>query len=39
MGSIVWLASQDADRFLTTGASETNFAELAKCGAHFSHET
>jgi len=35
-GFPVWLASQDADKFLTTGANETNFAELAECGIHFS---
>jgi hypothetical protein len=35
-GFPVWLASQDADKFLTTGANETNFAELAECGVHFS---
>jgi hypothetical protein len=38
-GFPVWLASQDADKFLTTGANETNFAELAECGAHFSPQT
>jgi hypothetical protein len=30
------LASQDADSFVTTGENETNFAELADCGIHFS---
>jgi len=35
-GFPVWLASQDADKFLTTGTNETNFAELAECGVHFS---
>ena len=35
-GFPVWMASQDADKFLTTGTSETNFAELAECGVHFS---
>jgi hypothetical protein len=35
-GFPVWLASQDADKFLTTGNNETNFAELAECGIHFS---
>ncbi len=34
-GYAVWLASQDADKFLTTGTNETNFTELAKCGVHF----
>ncbi len=38
-GFPVWLASQDADKFLTTGANETNFAELADCGVHFSPQT
>jgi DNA sulfur modification protein DndE len=38
-GFPVWLASQDADKFLTTGNNETNFAELADCGVHFSPET
>lgn len=38
-GFPVWLASQDADKFLTTGANETNFAELAECGIHFSPHT
>jgi len=35
-GFPVWMASQDADKFLTIGANETNFAELAECGVHFS---
>ena len=38
-GFPVWLASQDADKFLTSGANETNFAELAECGIHFSPQT
>jgi hypothetical protein len=38
-GVPVWLASQDADKFLTTGTNETNFAELAECGIHFSPHT
>jgi hypothetical protein len=38
-GFPVWLASQDADKFLTSGAHETNFAELAECGIHFSPQT
>lgn len=38
-GFPLWLASQDADKFLTTGMNETNFAELAECGAHFSPQT
>jgi len=35
-GVPVWLASQDADKFLTPGTDETDFAELAECGVHFS---
>jgi hypothetical protein len=38
-GFPVWMASQDADKFLTTGTDETNFAELAECGVHFSPQT
>lgn len=38
-GFPVWLASQDADKFLTSGSNETNFAELAECGVHFSPQT
>lgn len=38
-GFPIWMASQDADKFLTTGANETNFAELAECGVHFSPRT
>lgn len=38
-GFPVWIASQDADKFLTTGANETNFVELAECGIHFSPHT
>lgn len=38
-GFPVWLASQDADKFLTSGSHETNFAELAECGIHFSPHT
>lgn len=38
-GFPVWLASQDADKFLTSGANETNFADLAECGIHFSPQT
>jgi len=38
-GFPVWLASQDADAFLTRGANATDFAELAACGIHFSPET
>lgn len=38
-GFPVWLASQDADAFITSGAQATDFAELASCGVHFSPET
>ncbi len=38
-GFPVWLASQDADAFVTSGNNATNFAELATCGIHFSPET
>lgn len=38
-GFPVWLASQDADAFLTSGDNATNFAELAECGIHFSPHT
>ena len=38
-GFPVWLASQDADAFVTTGEHATNFAELAECGVHFSPHT
>ena len=38
-GFPVWLASQDADKFRTTGTNETNFAELSECGIHFSPQT
>jgi hypothetical protein len=38
-GFPVWLASQDADKFLTTGTNDANFAELAECGVHFSPQT
>lgn len=38
-GFPVWMASQDADKFLTAGTNETNFAELAECGVHFSPHT
>jgi DNA sulfur modification protein DndE len=38
-GFPVWLASQDADAFITNGAMGTDFAELASCGVHFSPET
>lgn len=35
-GFPVWLASQDADKFVTSGEQATNFADLASCGIHFS---
>ncbi len=35
-GFPVWLASQDADKFVTSGDQGTNFADLATCGIHFS---
>lgn len=35
-GFPVWLASQDADKFVTSGEQSTNFADLASCGIHFS---
>ena len=38
-GFPVWLASQDADAFLTEGEHATNFADLAECGIHFSPQT
>lgn len=38
-GFPVWLASQDADAFVTIGEHATNFAELAECGIHFSPHT
>ncbi len=38
-GFPVWLASQAADKFLTQGTNETNFAQLAECGVHFSPQT
>lgn len=38
-GFPVWLASQDADKFLTEGTNETNFAQLAECGVHFSPQS
>lgn len=38
-GFPVWLASQDADAFITKGANATDFTELADCGIHFSPQT
>lgn len=35
-GFPVWLASQDADAFITRGQHATDFAELADCGVHLS---
>jgi hypothetical protein len=33
------MASQDADKFLSSGTNETNFADLAECGVHFSPQS
>jgi hypothetical protein len=38
-GFPVWLASQDADAFQTTGKKEVDFAELAECGIHLTPQT
>jgi hypothetical protein len=38
-GFPVWLASQDADAFITKGQHATDFAELADCGVHLSPST
>jgi hypothetical protein len=38
-GFPVWLASQDADAFLTRGDHATDFAELAESGIHFSPQS
>ena len=38
-GFPVWLASQDADAFETSGDKAVNFAELAECGIHFTPQT
>ncbi len=38
-GFPVWLASQDANAFFTTGTNATNFAELANRSLHFSPKT
>ena len=38
-GFPVWLASQDADAFATTGNKEVDFAELAEGGIHFTPQT
>ena len=38
-GFPVWLASQDAEAFVTSGTNATNFADLAACGIHFSPES
>lgn len=35
-GFPVWLASQDADAFVTKGQNATDFAQLADCGIHLS---
>jgi hypothetical protein len=38
-GFPLWLASQDADAFITRGANAVDFAQLADCGIHLSPET
>lgn len=38
-GFPVWLASQDADAFVTKGLHATDFTELADCGLHLSPAT
>jgi DNA sulfur modification protein DndE len=38
-GFPVWLASQDADAFVTKGQNAVDFAELADCGVHLSPAT
>jgi DNA sulfur modification protein DndE len=38
-GFPVWLASQDADAFETSGDKAVDFAELAECGIHFTPQT
>jgi DNA sulfur modification protein DndE len=38
-GFPVWLASQDADAFVTKGQHATDFSELADCGVHLSPTT
>ncbi len=38
-GFPVWLASQDADAFVTKGQHSTDFAQLADCGIHLSPGT
>lgn len=38
-GFPVWLASQDADAFLTKGEHGVDFSELADCGVHLSPES
>ncbi|WP_248320822.1 ATP-binding protein [Caballeronia sp. Sq4a] len=38
-GFPVWLASQDADAFVTKGQNSTDFAQLADCGIHLSPQT
>lgn len=35
-GFPVWLASQDADAFITKGQNATDFSKLADCGIHLS---
>jgi len=38
-GFPVWLASQDADAFVTKGQNAVDFSELADCGVHLSPAT
>ncbi|MBC7367888.1 MAG: DndE family protein [Undibacterium sp.] len=38
-GFPVWLASQDADAFETSGDKAVDFAELAECGIHLTPQT
>lgn len=38
-GIPLWLASQDADGFVSSGDNGTDFAELADCAVHFSPGT
>ena len=38
-GFPLWLASQDADKFVTAGNHGVDFAALADCGVHLSPET
>lgn len=38
-GFPVWLASQDADAFITKGQNSTDFSQLADCALHLSPQT